>query len=33
MKPSLGPELKVVELSKGGEDEVSVVASRVGVKL
>lgn len=32
MNPSLGPELVPVEVGSGGEEEVNVVARRVGLK-
>lgn len=32
MKPSCGPELVLVVVGSGGEEEVKVVASRVGLK-
>lgn len=31
MNPSAGPELVVVEVGSGGDEEVSVVARRVGL--
>jgi len=32
MNPSCGPELVPVEVGRGGEEEVKVVARRVGLK-
>jgi hypothetical protein len=32
MNPSLGPELVPVEVGRGGEEDVNVVARRVGLK-
>ena len=33
MNPSFGPELMLVDVGNGGEDDVNVVARRVGLNL